>query len=265
MTWYEWSIERIPPKGTSIDTLVDLAFDVNPALGRRPNADFTRQEARGMSLDGFSIMRLGWWSEVNSSVAISEELWNKTFIKPADAPQDGLKTYGVKFSVDGALVALSGCKTPEGGTPHVELICHLPTHEGFGFIRDFFKDEKRIEETAGIAIDGKNGMGALINELSQEYYRQVLMIPSTKGCIDASVMFEQALYDGGLTHTNGEAGEQNELVTSALNAIKRKVGGSDSGAWIYGGENSAPLESATLALWANKTTTVDPSRKAVVW
>ena len=265
LTWYEWSIERIPPKGTSIDTLVDLAFDVNPALGRRLNADFTRQEALGMSLDGFSIMRLGWWSEVNSSVAISEELWNKTFIKPADAPQDGLKTYGVKFSVDGAFVALSGCKTPEGGTPHVELICHLPTHEGFGFIRDFFKDERRIEETAGIAIDGKNGMGALINELSQEYYRQVLMIPSTKGCIDASVMFEQALYDGGLTHTNGEAGEQNELVTSALNAIKRKVGGSDSGAWIYGGENSAPLESATLALWANKTTTVDPSRKAVVW
>ena len=265
LAWHEWSVAEIPKQGTEINALIDLSMETNPAMGYRLTRDFTRQEALQMSLDGFARERLGWWSGVNFAKAITEDLWNKTFIKPADAPQDGLKTYGVKFSVDGAFVALSGCKTPEGGTPHVELICHLPTHEGFGFIRDFFKDEKRIEETAGIAIDGRNGTGMLINELAQEYYRQVLMIPSTKGCVDASVMFEQALYDEGITHTNGDEGEQNELVTSALNAIKRPVGGRDSGAWIYGGENSAPLESATLALWANKTTKVDPSRKAVVW
>ena len=265
VTWYEWSVEKLPPKGTKVDELVRLAYDVNPAMGRRLDEDFTRQEALGMSLDGFSIMRLGWWSETNRAVAISEDLWSKTFIKPQEVPQDGFKTYGVKFSVDGAYVALSGCKTAEGGTPHVELICYEPIHEGFEFIREFFSDEKRVEDTAGIAIDGRNGTGMLINELASQYYRQVLMIPSTKGCIEASSMFEQALYEGAVTHTNGEAGEQNELTNSAINAIKRPCGSSGSGAWIYGGEDSAPLESATLALWANKTTNIEPSRKAVVW
>ena len=265
MCWHEWSVEKLPSKDTSINELVKLAYDVNPAMGRRLTEEFTRQEAMGMSLDGFSIMRLGWWSETQTFKAISEGLWNKTFIEPKDAPQDGLVTFGVKFAPDGSFVSLAGCRCEDGGKPHVELIIHEPLHTGLNDIIEFLTNAERIENTAGIAMDGKNGQGALYNALASEYYREVIMIPSTKGCVDASAMFEQALFNEDITHTNGEAGEQNELTTSALNAIKRPMGRSTDGGWIYGGEDSTPIEAVALALWANKTTTVDPRRKAIVW
>lgn len=265
LSWFEWSVENIPPKDITLEELVKLSFEHNPAMGYRLTPDFTRQEAIQMSLDGFSRERLGWWSSTSTSRAISEAMWNKTFIDPQTAPQDGLKTFGVKFSPDGTFVSLAGCKCEEGGVPHVELIMHEPLHSGINDVIEFLTDEKRIDETAGIAIDGKNGFGTLINALSSEYYREVLMIPSTKGCIDASAMFEQALYDEKVTHTNGEDGEQNALTESALNAIKRPMGRTTDGGWIYGGEDSTPIEAVALALWANKTTTIDPTRKAIVW
>ena len=265
LSWYEWSCERIPPKDVTLKDLVKLSFEYNPAMGYRLTPDFTRQEAIQMSLDGFARERLGWWSATSTATAISEAMWNKTFIEAKDVPQDGLMTFGVKFGVDGSFVSLAGCRCEEGGVPHVELIMHEPLHSGINSIIEFLTDEERIENTAGIAIDGKNGMGMLYNALSSEYYREVIMIPSTKGCVDASAMFEQALYDEQITHTNDKAGGQNELTNSALNAIKRPVGRASDGAWIYGGENSTPIEAAALAMWANKTTKIDPTRKAVVW
>jgi hypothetical protein len=265
VSWFEWSAERIPPKDVSLDELVALAFEHNPAMGYRLTPDFTRQEAIQMSLDGFARERLGWWSSTSTSKAISEAMWNKTFIEPENAPQNGLKTFGVKFSADGSFVSLAGCRCETDGIPHVELIIHEPLHTGINDVIAFLTEEKRIDDTAGIAIDGKAGFGTLLNALSSEYYREVLMIPSTKGCIDASSMFEQALYDEQVTHTNGENGEQNELTNSALTAIKRPMGRTTDGGWIYGGEDSTPIEAVALALWANKTTKIDPTRKAIVW
>lgn len=262
-SWYEWSIEKIPPRDITLKELLKLAQDTNPALGYRLTKEFTKQEALQMSFDGFARERLGFWTETSTTRAISEALWSKTFIEQDKAPKDGLITFGVKFSPDGAFVSIAGCKHEDGNAYHVELISCAPIHEAFSFMKEFFNDKTRIEKTAGIAIDGRNGLGMLVNMLSENYYRQVIMIPSTKGCIDASAMFEQALYDGDVTHTNGKHGEQNELTNSALSAIKRPVG--HDGGWIYGGETSTPLEAVALALWANKTTKIDPNRKAVVW
>ena len=263
IAWHEWSVEDIPPRDVTIDELVELSKTTNPAMGYRLTEEFTRKEAIQMSLDGFARERLGWWSDTTGTQAITEELWNSTFIDPKDAPRDGLKTFGVKFSVDGAYVSLAGCRTPTGGTPHVELIAYAPIHEGMSFIIDFFENEERMNDTAGIAIDGRAGTGALVNALAENYTRRVIMIPSTKGCVDASAMFEQALHERTITHTDTDAGAQAELTTSALGAIRRTVG--NNGGWIYGGENPTPIEAVTLALWANKTTTIDPSSKAVIW
>lgn len=261
--WHEWSVEKLPPKNTTIDELVEMSMTTNPAMGYRLTKDFTRQEAIQMSLDGFARERLGWWSETTASRAITPAMWEGTQISPTDAPQAGLTTFGVKFSVDGAFVALAGCKTPEEGVPHIELIAYASIHEGMAFLVDFFSDETRIDEVAGIAVDGRSGFGAFVNAVSDKYARRVIMTPSTKGCVDASAMFEQALYEKTLTHTDTKDGAQSELNTSALGATKRSVG--TNGGWIYGGESSCPIEAATLALWANKTTTIDPRRKAVIW
>lgn len=263
LTWYEWSIEKLPPKGTKIDKLLNLAYDVNPAMGRRLTPEFTRQEALGMSLDGFSIMRLGWWSEIGNMKAITEQMWKDTFIKPEDAPTEGIVTYGVKFSPDGVHVAISACRRTAEGVCHVECIHSSTVVEGLNWMVDFFCEPERKKRTSAIAIDGRNGMGVLCNSLSQYYPKNAILLPSTKGVVDASVMFENALRDKEITHTNDKQGSQDELDVSALTAVKRYVG--SDGGWAYGGENPTPLEACTLALWASRNTKRDPNRKAVVW
>lgn len=261
--WHEWSIARLPKRDVTVDELENLAMKTNPAMGYRLTREFTRQQAIQMSLDGFSRECLGWWSATATGKAISEGVWTKTFIKPKEVPQDGLKTFGVKFSADGQHVALAGCKHKTDNPLHVELIFYKPIHEGLGSIIEFFNDTKRQNETAGIAIDGRSGTGALINALLGNYPKQAIMTAGTKGCVDASVMFEQALYEKDITHTNTDDGAQDDLTRAVLNAIKRPIG--REGGWIYGGAASEPLEACTLAVWANKTTKIDPARRALVW
>lgn len=263
LAWHEWSVDKLPAKGTSVDELVKLAFDVNPAMGRRLTEDWTRQEALGMSLDGFSNMRLGWWSEIGNLKAITEQMWNDAFIEPEDVPTDGVVTYGVKFSPDGVHVAISACRRTPDKKCHVECIHSSTTAEGLNWMIDFFCEPERKKRTAAIAIDGRNGTGVLVNALLQYYPRKAILMPATKGVVDGAVMFENALRDHEVTHTNDENGSQDELDLSAITAVKRDVG--SDGGWAYGGENPTPLEACTLALWASRNTKRDPNRKAVVW
>ena len=51
---------------------------------------------------------------------------------------------------------------------------------------------------------------------------------------------------------------QNEaLRDSAVTSVKRPI----SGGWGFGGDNSAPIEAAALALWGCRNSKRDPSRK----
>lgn len=263
LSWHEWSIKDLPQKGTSINELVNLAYKVNPALGRRLTEDWTKQEALGMSLDGFANMRLGWWSETNTVKAITEKMWQDTLIEPQDVPTDGIDTYGVKFSNDGLHVAVAACRRTQNKKCHVECVHSSTLAEGLNWLIDFFCEPTRKKRISAIAIDGRNGTGVLLNALSQYYPKNALLIPSTRGVIDAAVMFENALRDREITHTNNKEGAQDELDKSALTATKRPIG--SDGGWAYNGENPTPLDACTLALWASRTTKRNPNRKAVAW
>lgn len=262
-TWHEWSVEDIPDKTTSPDELVKLARLVNPALGIRIDERNIRSKALTMALDGYAREHLGWWSKEFTCVAITEKMWDETFIKPSDVPTDGIVTFGVKFSSDGVHVAISACRRTKDKMCHVECIHSTTVADGLTWMIDFFCEPERKKKTSAIAIDGKNGTGVLANALLQYYPRKAVLLPSTKGVVDASVMFENGLRDHEVTHTNDKDGNQDELDNSALTATKRRIGG--EGGWGYAGENSTPLESCTLALWASRTTKRDPNRKAVVW
>ena len=50
--------------------------------------------------------------------------------------------------------------------------------------------------------------------------------------------------------------EQEALRESALSSVKRQI----SGGWGFGGDNSAPIEAAALALWGAKTAKRDPNK-----
>ena len=51
--------------------------------------------------------------------------------------------------------------------------------------------------------------------------------------------------------------EQEELRESAISVTKRPIGGG----WGFGGEDSAPMEACSLALWGAKNSKRDPSKK----
>ena len=53
---------------------------------------------------------------------------------------------------------------------------------------------------------------------------------------------------------------QTQLRESAITATKRPIGGG----WGFGGDNSSPIEAASLALWGAKTSKWDPNRKMLI-
>lgn len=262
MCWHEWSIDELP-KDASVDNLVDLAFDTNPAMGYRISAEFVRKEAMTMSLDGYCRERLGWWSSTGGSSAIQEALWTASAAPKEECPTEGKKAFGVKFSPDGTVVALSVCRLPEDAPAWVECIGVGSLSDGIGWLTDFLCTDKMEDTTAAIAIDGKNGAGALLEKLQAIYSRRALMIPGPKGVIDAAVIFDESLRDGSVKHWDGgENDSQAALNESALHSLKRKIG--TDGGWSYGGDTSAIIESVALALWAAKTTTRNPDGGCVI-
>lgn len=262
LCWHEWSIDQCPEQNATFDSILDEVYDTNPAMGIRLDEDFTREEFNTMSLEGFARERLGWWSEKRIRSAISNTAWQKTAIDKSDIPQEGKKSFGVKFSVDGSQVALAACRIKEDCPAYVELLGIGALTEGLSWITSFLCTEDMEETTAAIAVDGKNGADALLDKLRDIYPRQALMVPGTKGVIASSSMFQDALLEGALTHWDSPNGEQEALDMSALSSIKRPIG--NEGGWGYGGDNSAAIEAAALAFWACKTTTRDPDGGCVI-
>lgn len=260
--WHEWGVTELPPKGATFADVLDAVYESNPSMGYTLDEEFTETEFANADIDGFARERLGWWSEQGAACAISKADWNATSIPKDDAPKDGKKTFGVKFSPDGSLVALSACRLPEDGPAFVECIGTGSMADGIAWLSEFLATDEMEETTAAIAVDGRNGAGALLDKLRDVYPRQALMVPGSKGVVDASSMFEQAILERSVAHWDSPRGEQRALDDSALESIKRPVG--TDGGWAYGGDGSAVIESAVLAFWAAKTTNRDPEGGCVV-
>ncbi len=260
--WHEWGITELPPKGATFADVLDDVYAANPSMGYVLDEEFTETEFSNSDIDGFARERLGWWSEQGAAAAIARSDWAATAVPREAAPSEGKKAFGVKFSPDGSLVALSACRLPEDGPAFVECVGTGSMADGVGWLSRFLCTEDMEETTAAIAVDGRNGAGALLDKLRDVYPRQAVMVPGSKGVVDASSMFEQALRERSVTHWDSPGGEQRALDDSALGSVKRPVG--SDGGWAYGGDDSAVIESAVLAHWAAKTTNRDPEGGCVI-
>lgn len=261
--FHEWGIVDLPPKSATFQDLIDDIYATNPSMGYTLDIDFTEDEFNKASIDGFARERLGWWSSQSTQAAIKKTDWDAAYIDKDDAPTEGKKAFGVKFSPDGSLVALSACRMPESAPAFIECVATGSLADGIGWLTDFLCTEEMEETTAAIAVDGRNGSGALLVALRDVYSSRALMVPGTRGVIDASSMFEQALKDRGVTHWDSPNGEQAALDQSALGSIKRPIG--SDGGWGYGGEDSAIIESAVLAYWAARTTKRSPEEGCEIY
>ena len=250
--WHEWGVAA--EKITDIDiTDKKLWYECNPALGYRLTEEFTEEEAKTLSADGFARERLNFWQKIAEAVtetAISAEAWDACI---SNEPHPTGKTaYGVKFTPDGSEVVLAGCVMPRQGKTRIELIAVEPTGNGLQWLADWLN--QRYSQTSCVVIDGRNGSDVLIDKLKDTWrIKNSIIKPSAQNVVTAAQMLINDLHEKSITWYAG----QPELRESAITATKRQI----SGGFGFGGSTCAPVEACSLALWGVKSSRRDPTRQ----
>lgn len=250
VAWCEWSAE------VGADTS-DRAnwFANNPSLGIRLNFSTVEDEFGSMSPEMFARERLGVWNEhSNGSAAFNFTQWQEL---KADAPDDGVRVFGVKFAADGSHVALGACVKPVQGSPFVEGIASRQMGEGTQWLVDFLVERK--SEVAQIVVDGRSGVGFLVDALRQEGVgKRVIVVPQADDAVAAHTMFDQAITEGTLAH-----GGQNALNDEIKDAKRRPIGNLGGFGWAARSEGGSVglVDAVTLAFWGARTTKRNPGRK----
>lgn len=210
------------------------------------------------SVESFLREGLGIWDEAAlTKKAISAKAWDARMIPADEVPPDGRRVFAVRFAVDGSCVALAAAIRPEIGPVHIEGIKLASMGDGTQWLIDWLLE--RHEKAAQIVIDGKAGVGYLVNALNEARVpRSVIITAGTEHVTTASSMLELAVKSGGLTHRG-----QGELDEQVKDAEKRKIGANGGFGWAAPeGGNVALLDAVTLAYWGAKTTKRRPGRRA---
>lgn len=250
--WHEWSIAAENPQEINIkDT--SLWYMANPALGINLTEAFTEEELRTQTPDGFARERLGWWAPApaqQSDPAIDTEAWDACV--STESKPEGKTAYGVKFTFDGSEVVLAGAVIPKEGPARISLLKRQPTGHGTQWLADWLNE--RQAKAACVVIDGRNGADVLVDKISEVWRAKGSVIrPSARNVVAAASTLCNALSEHTVTWYAG----QEALRSSAITSTKRPV----AGGWAFGGDDSAPIEAAALALWGARTCKRDPARK----
>lgn len=253
LAWCEWSVHgkvKVSDRNHWAAT--------NPSLGRRLNLSTIEDEFAGMSEEMFARERLGRWSDdVAGRKAINPKAWDALKVAPAHVPTEGRKVFGVRFSVDGSSVALGAAIRPDEGPVHVEGIKLASMGDGTQWLVDWLVD--RHESAAQIVVDGKSGVGFLVNALRDAgVAKSVILTPATDEVVAAHSMFEAAVGSGGLSHRG-----QDVLDEQVKAAEKRKIGATGGFGWAPpDGGSVALLDAVTMAHWGARITKRRPGRRA---
>jgi hypothetical protein len=210
------------------------------------------------SVESFLREGLGIWDEAAlTKKAINKAAWDSRAIPAQEVPTDGRRVYAVRFSVDGSSVALAAAIRPDEGPIHVEGIKLASTGDGTAWLVDWLIE--RHEKAAQIVVDGKAGVGYLVNALHEARVpKSVIITAGTDTITTASSMLEAAIATKTVTHRG-----QEELDDQAKAAEKRKIGTNGGFGWAAPeGGNVALFDAVTLAYWGAKTTKRRPGRKA---
>lgn len=251
--WHEWGVQAENITDINVQDTT-LWYMTNPALGIRLSEEFTFEEMRSMSPDGFARERLGWWSPVyehKESPAIDEKAFDRC-ASEEPKPERGKTAYGVKFSADGAEVCLCGCVIPDNGEARISLIERRPTGHGTKWLADWLNE--RYERASCVVIDGRNGVDVLVDKIADVWRVKGSVIrPTAKDMVAAVGALVDAVNEADVTWY----APQRQLRESAVTATRRPIGGG----WGFGGDNSAPIEACALAYWGAKTSKRTPGKK----
>ncbi len=245
--WFEYSVEEIGDV-----TNRDRWAETNPALGRRILQTTVEGELEQMPADTFARERLGYWTPIvkhDLDYAIDKDTWEAC--KSTEPKPEGKTAYGIKFSADGSTVALCGAVIPENGPARISLIELRPTGHGIGWLADWLND--RYKKASCVVIDGRNGVDVLVERIADTWRIKGSVIrPTTKDMIAATGTLTNALNERSVTWFH----QQEMLNDSAITSVKRSLGGG----WCFGGDNSTPIEAASLALWGAQNSKRNPAK-----
>ncbi len=256
-SWHEWGIAAEKLDEISIEDK-RLWYEANPALGYRLTEEFTAEEFKTLSGDGFARERLGWWAKPAAAevqLAINAKVWDSC-ASDEERPE-GKTAYGVKFSPDGAEVVLAGAIIPKGGgKARITLLAIEPVGAGLSWLADWLNE--RYKKASCVVIDGKNSADVLIEKLKPAgggvwVLKDSIIKPTAQNVVTAANMLVNDLNEHAVTWYS----RQEELRDSAITAVKRPI----SGGWGFGGQTSVPIEACSLALWGCRTSKRDPTRQ----
>ena len=262
MCWHEWSPD--PDRKVDLDDR-DLWAETNPALhAGRLQERVILAERKTMSDEGFARERLGLWpAHAGATRAIDPTTWTKTIAEP---PTNGVYCFAVAFSADGKRQALAGAVrdgTPTQGRIHINVIdTHTgTTDDGVTRVADWLAERK--ERAAHLNLIGGAGAAALADALAQRGVpARMVQILTTAQYLDACSITFEGLLAGTITHPEGDPEDALNASVAVCDKQKRRR----DGAWGWEATTSTgdetPLEAASAADLAAKTTKRRPGRKA---
>lgn len=250
MAWVEWGADEI---GDVHDE--SRWYEFNPSMGTVLNYEAVKGESEQMQPDVFARERLGWWAKTGGSLlyALSSKKWDGC--RRDSAPTGGKLAFGVKFSADGSRAAVSWALADRDGPSYVELYDVMGASGGTVAISDMLLRNR--DEIACVCIDGKSGADALKRRMLDGGFSKCALVMGTPAIVQAAAsMLDDEVKSGTLSHIESPA-----LDDSARKSLKRDIG-RDGWGFADGPDSiAAPIESASLALWAARTTKRDPRRE----
>lgn len=253
MAWHEWSVDEV---GDVSDR--SRWYATNPALGIRLDEGFTATECSTLTADGFARERLGWWCDGSSAnAALSRSKWEACAIEKAPPPLEGDRVaYGVKFTPDGASVALSAAARNPKRKTLIEGLEFKSVSGGINWLAKWLIERK--DRCAVCVVDGRSHTAALVQKLQEGGFpqRAIVVANSSNVCAAAS-MLRNAVDQGEVQHVS-----PTDLDRSAVAAQRRDIG--TNGGWGFGSGDfdCALIESASLAHWGAMTTKRRPGRRS---
>ena len=212
------------------------------------------------SEESFRREGLGIWDEAASgNKAVEAAAWDRLTVGPGDV-SDGRRVIGIRFTPDGSTVAVAGAVKPDDESLpfFVEPIEQRSTAEGTQWLVDFLVE--RHEDLAQIVIDGKSGVGYLVNALRAEGVSvKTILTPSVGDATAAYSMMDAAIKNGSVLHSGVQ-----DLDDQVKTALRRKIGNDGGFGWESADGGSVALfEAVTLAHWGARVTKRRPGRRAM--
>jgi Terminase large subunit, T4likevirus-type, N-terminal len=213
----------------------------NPAWDVRINHDVVQGEFESYPRERFALERLGIWTvEQSAQTLITGKAWRA--LKVA-SPPSGTRSFGVKFSPDGARVSLAVAVRPVTGPVFVEVVASRSMGAGTGWLVEALAGLRR--ELVRVVVDGKAAAGPFVQALRDAgVAERRIWTPTADQAVTAYTGLVDAVRSAQLAHAG-----QRGLARAVGVAAARRIGAAGGYGFVSVDDavDITPVEAVALA------------------